>query len=215
MLVVFKGIQDSVLRTKFFNYLCRILGLKILHNRVSLGYIPGTYYIIHSPSVLESTGGFFLNTFPTSSDNNVLVEKLKKYIISDPQAFIDECERFSTDSEVILLSRGTKHTILSAALSTSGSSPVIEYTISDYPDRVSSDEIIPAADFSTIIGWRCTYCGMVLKSKKPHWCNRSYRCNRLSFTPIREEANTIEFPEGTKLRVFGNKIYITPPSKKE
>ena len=213
MLVVYKSIQDSVLRTKFFNYLCRILGLKKLHNNVSLGYIPGTYYVIHSPSVLELTGEYFLNSFPTSSDNNVLVEKLKKYIIPDPQAFINECERYSIDSEVILLSKGTKHIILSAALSTSGLSPVIEYTISDYPDRVSSDDIIPATDFSTIVGWECTHCGKVLKSKKPHLCNGSYRCNRLTFAPIREEANTIEFPEGTKLRVFGNKIYITPKKK--
>lgn len=213
MLVVFKGIQDSVLRTKFFTYFCRILGLKNLHNNVPLGHIPGTYYVFHSPEPLEQTGEFFLNTFPTSSDNNVLVENLKKYIIPDPQAFIDECEKFNIDSEVILLSKGTKHTILSAALSTSGSSPVIEYTISDYPDRVSSDDIISAADFSTIVGWRCTYCGMVLKSKRPHWCNGSYRCNRLSFAPIREEANTIEFPEGTELRVFGNKVYITPKKK--
>lgn len=215
MLVVFKGIQDSVLRTKFFNYLCRILGLKNLHNNVvPLGHIPGTYYVIHSPEPLESTGEYFLNSFPTSSDNNILVENLKKFIIPDPQAFIDECEKFNIDSEVILLSRGTKHTILSAALSTSGLSPVIEYTISDYPDRVSSDDIIPAADFSTIVGWECTHCGKVLKSKKPHLCNGSYRCNKLTFAPIREEANTIEFPEGTKLRVFGNKIYITPSSKK-
>lgn len=214
MLVVFKGIQDSVLRTKFFNYLCRILGLKKLHNNVSLGYIPGTYYVIHSPSVLESTGEYFLNYFPTSSDDNILVQNLKKYIIYDPEVFIKSCEKFNIDSEVILLSKGTKHTILSAALSTSGSSPVIEYTISDYPDRVSSDDIIPAADCSTIVGWRCTYCDIILKSKRPHLCNGSYRCNRLSFAPIREEANTIEFPEGTKLRVFGNKIYITPISKK-
>ena len=214
MLVVFKGIQDSVLRTKFFNYLCRILGLKNLHNyTVPLGHIPGTYYVIHSPSVLESTGEYFLSSFSTSSDNNILVENLKKYIIPDPEVFIKSCEKFNIDSEVILLSKGTKHTILSAALSTSGSSPVIEYTISDYPDRVSSDDIISAADFSTIVGWRCTYCDMVLKSKRPHLCNGSYRCNRLSFAPIREESNTIEFPEGPELRVFGNKVYITPKKK--
>lgn len=214
MLVVFKGIQDPVLRTKFFNYLCRILSLKNLHNgNVQLGHIPGTYYVIHSPSVLESTGEYFLNTFPTSSDDNILVKNLKKYIIYDPEAFIKACEKFNIDSEVILLSKGTKHTILSASLSTSGLSPVIEYTISDYPDRVSSDDIISAEDFSTIVGWRCTHCGIVLKSKRPHLCNGSYRCNRLTFAPIREESNTIEFPEGTELRVFGNKIYITPKKK--
>lgn len=61
----------------------------------------------------------------------------------------------------------------------------------------------------TVVGWQCNHCGMVLKSKKPHYCNGSYRCKKLSFTAITMEANTITLPDDyIYSNHVGNKIYL-------
>ena len=60
-----------------------------------------------------------------------------------------------------------------------------------------------------IVGWQCGYCGKIMRSKKPHICNGSYRCNRLRFSPIMEDQEYIEIPKGYKFSHFeGNKIRL-------
>ena len=61
----------------------------------------------------------------------------------------------------------------------------------------------------TVVGWRCNYCGLILRSKKPHKCNGHYRCKKLSFTEIIEECNILELPEGYKVsEIKGNRIKL-------
>lgn len=60
-----------------------------------------------------------------------------------------------------------------------------------------------------IIGWRCGYCGKIMRSRKPHMCGGSYRCKKLLFAPIKEENGYIELPEGYEIDgVVDNKIVL-------
>ena len=60
-----------------------------------------------------------------------------------------------------------------------------------------------------IIGWRCAYCGKIMRSRKPHMCGGSYRCKKLSFAPVKEENGYIELPEGYEIDgVIDNKIVL-------
>lgn len=60
-----------------------------------------------------------------------------------------------------------------------------------------------------IIGWKCGYCGKIMRSRKPHMCGGSYRCKKLRFAPVKEENGYIELPEGYEIDgVVDNKIVL-------
>lgn len=60
-----------------------------------------------------------------------------------------------------------------------------------------------------IVGWKCGYCGKIMRSRKPHMCGGSYRCKKLLFAPVKEENGYIELPEGYEIDgVVDNKIVL-------
>ena len=60
-----------------------------------------------------------------------------------------------------------------------------------------------------IVGWRCAYCGKIMRFRKPHMCGGSYRCKKLLFAPVKEENGYIELPEGYEIDgVVDNKIVL-------
>lgn len=128
---------------------------------------------------------------------------IKPIAISD---IIGNKQIFRVGDKVITKSDQKERTITNIEIGKQSGN--IIYYFGDTTPGCYSDELFPAPE-DEIVAWKCEYCGKVLRSKKPHLCDGHYRCNRLRFSPIREDLGYIEIPKGYKFGyVEGNKIRL-------
>lgn len=189
---------------------------------IILGYLSSGYLLDHSYDNFSDPSSYYLFQEPylscvskiSYSELGVLKSRSNITVIDNTSEWVSRYLPFILDVDVTIKSTSEKGKIERLRVREDGE---IVYNISfglcSSGDLYTIDqlELSPKIE-ETIVGYKCNHCGMVLRSRKPHICNGSYRCRKLSFSPIKMECGYIEIPEGYEfksLSLDGNKIYLS------
>lgn len=187
---------------------------------IILGYLSSGYLLDRSYDNFSDSSSYYLFQEPylscvskiSYSELGVLKSRSNITVIDNTSEWVSKYLPFILDVDVTIKSTGEKGKIERLRVREDGE---IVYNISF--GSCSSGELytIDQLELSpkieeTIVGYKCSYCGMILRSRKPHMCNGSYRCRKLRFSPIMMECGYIEIPEGYEFKSLdGNKIYLS------
>ena len=212
-MLIFQGCSDLKLASKVQDILLRVSNGKI-YGEYNYFDDPNSYYIFQYPpfpSVVRLSKAeldFWIDKDAFFNSYSIILE-------SDLRKWVDSHYKFNIYTEVIVKNSGKVGKIIEINMDQDGQ---IYFRLdgSSIPGSASytSDDLDLHEE--TIVGWKCEYCGMILRSKKPHICKGHYRCKKLNFSPIKMDSNTIELPKGfTVDRIDGNTIHLINNEEKE
>lgn len=196
-LLAFIGDSDKSNREKIINLLRTVKNLDVWNlDFRNLFSDPQRIYIIIDDQVID---------FPREKDktwSDIDVREIKEYLKSVPFWIGNKVMKVGDENNIF--------EIVDIGLNLNND---IIYKLNSLNSWALAEELSPVT--LETVGYRCNHCEKILRSKKPHICNGSYRCRKLSFTPIQENLGYIEIPEGYKIsRVEGNKIRLEKINEK-